>query len=186
MTYGYEIVDGLKIHVGRASSLKAPTFNDLYYPLSGNPQLEPEHAKGNEFGLARNSGIHTAKLIRDDNKFQNLIAWAPDLTDNWKPSNLDKARLKGWSLQYSADLCDWNLGANYECLSAKDGEGLQIYNRAKEKFTAAFETIWGCWKFGGSVLYVSKRQRSAADYLPSYTRGHEEASRRPALIAVPH
>lgn len=169
LTYGYEIVDGLKVHIGRASSLKAPTFNDLYYPLSGNPQLEPEHAKGNEFGLAWNSGIHTAKLIRYDNKVQNLIAWAPDSTGNWKPSNVDKARLKGWSLQYAADLGDWNLGANYERLSAKDGEGLKIYNRAKDQFTATFDTNWGGWKFGGSVLYVSKRQRSAAAYLPSYT-----------------
>jgi vitamin B12 transporter len=169
--YGYEILTGLRVRAARASSLKAPTFNDLYYPYSGNPLLRPENARGNELGLDWNLGAHSFKLTGFDNKVQDLIAWAPlDPTSSmWLPFNVDRARLKGWALQYHFDIQGWRLGATYDRLNARDDKGVQILNRAKHQATLSLDKTLGAWKFGANALYVGERQRSVTAYLPSYT-----------------
>lgn len=173
LTYGYEIFSSLKAHISRSSSLTAPTFNDLYYPRSGNPLLQPETAKSNEIGLAWDIGVHNLKLVGFDNKVKNLIAWAPsdpaDPNSPWFPANVNQAQLKGWSLLYSVSGTHWNLNANYERLNAHDGSGLPLYNLAKDQASVALDAYWGAWKIGASALHVGKRQRSTAAYLPSYT-----------------
>lgn len=171
ISYGYEISPHLRVHASRASSLRAPTFNDLYYPNSGNPLLKPEVAQGNELGVNWSLSQHQFKLIGFDNKVENLIAWAPIAPESWtwKPANVNQARLKGWSLQYRWDLQSWNIHANYERLSARDGNGAALVNRAKHQATLALDKQLGAWKLGASALYVGDRQRSATETMASYT-----------------
>ena len=160
--YGYEIVPGLRARIARASSLKAPTFNDLYYPFSGNPLLQPESAKGNELGLDWTLGQHQFKLTRFDNKVKNMIAWAPVDPGNpggmWQPFNVDSARQKGWSLGYNVAWNAWSLVAQYEHLDAHDGAGRRLTDRLPEhQATVSLDKQIGSWKLGGSALYVGKR-----------------------------
>ena len=171
ISYGYEIVPNLRVHASRASSLRAPTFNDLYYPGSGNSMLKPEVAQGNELGVNWTIAQHRFKLIGFDNKVENLIAWAPIApgSSTWKPANVNQARLKGWSLQYSLDLQNWNISANYERLSARDGNGAELINRAKHQANIALDKQLGAWKLGTSALYVGDRQRTATEKMASYT-----------------
>ena len=35
-----------------SEGFRAPTFNDLYYPQFGNPDLKPEYSKSYEIGRA--------------------------------------------------------------------------------------------------------------------------------------
>lgn len=167
LTYGYEIFSSLKAHISRSSSLTAPTFNDLYYPGMGNAFLKPESAKSNEIGLAWSLGAHNLKLVGFDNKVKDLIVWSK--VAPWTPSNVDQARLKGWSLLYSTSGVHWNLNANYERLNARDSAGIPISSFAQNQASIALDTHWGTWKFGTSALYVSERNRSEKTYLPSYT-----------------
>lgn len=171
--YGYEIVTGLRARVARASSMKAPTFNDLYYPFSGNPNLRPESAKGNEIGLDWTLGNHAFKLTGFDNKVSNLISWADDGTGSgmWFPFNIDKARLKGWSLGYSTSWDGWSVAARYEHLDAFNGAGVRMTDRLPEhQATLSVDKQVGAWKFGGSALYAGKRtERQGSIDLGGYT-----------------
>lgn len=172
VAYGYELLPGLRAHASRASSLKAPTFNDLYYPYSGNPNLRPESAKGNELGLDWTAGVHSVKLTRFDNKVSNLISWADDGTGMWYPFNIDSARLKGWSLGYGASAQGWNLAARYEHLDAFDGKtGVRMTDRLPEhQASVSLDKRIGVWKFGASALYAGKRTDSrGAVKLGGYT-----------------
>ncbi|WP_313572512.1 TonB-dependent receptor domain-containing protein [Comamonas terrigena] len=156
--YGYEVLSGLRARVARASSMKAPTFNDLYYPMSGNPNLQPESSKGNEIGLDWSVGGHEFKLTGFDNKVKNLISWADDGTGMWFPFNIDSARLKGWSLGYSTQWQGWDLSARYEHLDAVDGKGQRLTDRLPEhQATLSVDKRIGAWKFGTSALYAGKR-----------------------------
>lgn len=173
--YGYEIIAGLRVRVARASSLKAPTFNDLYYPFSGNPQLRPESAKGNELGLDWTLGMQQIKLTRFDNKVKNMIAWAPvdpaDPGGMWQPFNVDSARQKGWSLGYSINAQTWSVAANYEHLDAHDGHGVRLTDRLPEhQMTLSADKRMGSWRFGGSALHVGQRTDvRGTQHLSSYT-----------------
>ena len=159
VAYGYQLLPGLRAHASRASSMKAPTFNDLYYPYSGNPNLRPESSKGNELGLDWMVGVHSVKLTRFDNKVKNLISWADDGTGMWYPFNIDSARLKGWSLGYGASVQGWNLAARYEHLDAFDGKtGARMTDRLPEhQASVSLDKRVGVWKFGASVLSAGKR-----------------------------
>jgi len=176
VAYGYELVPGLRAHASRARSMKAPTFNDLYYPISGNPLLEPERGLNNELGLTWNIGAHTVKLLRFDNKVSNLIAWAPVDVSNpfslWQPANVNRARLKGWSLGYSGQWQSWTGSASYQHLDAYDeSTGKRMTDRmAEHQVTLNLEQAVGAWKWGTAAVYVGKRTDSKGSVaLPSYT-----------------
>lgn len=173
--YGYEIVSGLRARVARASSMKAPTFNDLYYPYSGNPKLRPESALGNEIGLDWELGRHVFKLTGFDNQISNLIAWAPeDVNDPWSlwfPFNINQARSKGWSLAYQTRWDGWDFSARYEHLDLHDGTGLRLTDRMPEhQIALALDKRIGAWTLGASALHVGKRTDwQGTMHLGSYT-----------------
>lgn len=176
VAYGYELFDGLRAHASRARSMKAPTFNDLYYPYSGNPALLPERGLNNELGLNWTQGAHSIKLLRFDNKVSDLIAWAPvDASDPygfWLPSNVDRARLRGWSLGYSGQWQNWTGSANYQHLDAfNDSTGKRMTDRlAEHQLTLNLDHAFGAWKWGGSAVHVGARTDSSGNAaLPSYT-----------------
>ena len=176
VSYGYEVIDGLRAHASRARSLKAPTFNDLYYPYSGNPLLKPESALSNELGLTWKRGAHQVKGVFFDNKVRNLIAWAPVDPSNpggfWLPGNINSTRLKGWSLGYDVQWQHWNLAASYQRLDAHDLQsGLRMTDRmAQHQFTLGLDHQIGAWSWGGSAIHVGRRtDASGTQQLPRYT-----------------
>ena len=72
-----------------------PSFNDLYWPSDpfskGNPSLKSETSNfyilnwNKSFGQVSNFDIEYR-----NKRSHNLIVWAPDKNDVWKPQNLDK------------------------------------------------------------------------------------------------
>jgi outer membrane cobalamin receptor len=91
----------LKFSWGKA--YKAPTFNDLFWPIVGNPNLKPE--KGNAFETSFNSSTNqvSAQISLFYKKVKDLIVWLP-LGENgqWQPFNVDK--YKGQGVEMDLDL----------------------------------------------------------------------------------
>ena len=161
VSYGYEVLPNLRAHISRGKSMNAPTFNQLYWPADpvwgggGNPHLRPEEGRNTEMGLNWNIAQHTFRLARFDNKVSNLIVWGSTV------ENIDRARMQGWSLGYTADIAGWQLAATYEHLDAQDSQGERITRRTPEhQATLAVDKTWGAWKFGANALYVGKRTDS--------------------------
>ncbi len=97
----YEVSDGFVARASYATGFRAPTFNDLYYPYSGNPDLQPEKSRSYEVGLNwRMADRTTLDMALYRNDIDDMIAWAPVDPDNpdgfWQPSNVDKARITGF------------------------------------------------------------------------------------------
>lgn len=168
--YGYQVLPTLRMYASRGRSLSAPTFNQLYYPNYGSPNLKPEEGLNTELGMNWSVANHHFKVVRFDNKVTNLIAGSPLV-------NIDRARKKGWSLGYDSTIDSWHLSANYEHLDAVDGKGLRYTVRMPEhQFTASVDKSVGAWKFGANALYVGKRTDTDGGWpvsnkvnLPSYT-----------------
>ena len=78
-----------------SNAFRAPSFNDLYFPGFGNPDLAPERAVSGELGLQYAAGDATARagLFRTDTR--DLIVFDPASA---RAENIDKARVTGFEL----------------------------------------------------------------------------------------
>lgn len=107
--YGLRIGDTLRLTANVSTAFKAPTFNDMYWPLevspwgsySGNANLKPERARNLELGAHYKRG----KVYLDASLFQNrirdLIAYTSDpVTSAGTMSNIDEAIIEGMELVY--------------------------------------------------------------------------------------
>ncbi|HYN78023.1 MAG TPA: TonB-dependent receptor, partial [Lamprocystis sp. (in: g-proteobacteria)] len=57
---GYRFAETLRTSVSYGTAFKAPTFNELYYPFFGNPDLDPEESNSLELGF---DGVLPGTLI---------------------------------------------------------------------------------------------------------------------------
>lgn len=161
--YGYQINSQWRAHAGYGTSFAAPSFNYLYYPGYSNPLLKPEEGKNAELGLDWTQGVHHAKLIRFDNRISNLIS-SPAPT--YLPVNVDKARIKGWTLGYDASLDALTVRASVDALDPRNAlTGKVLQRRAKSQVTLGADYALGPWSLGGSLLSIGSRFDDVANTL---------------------
>ncbi len=103
-----------------SSGYKAPTFNDLYWPNSGNASLKPEESTAFEAGLEGRHNWGQWSLRAYHSNIDNLIAWAPDGFGNWRPQNVNKAQIDGVEGEISTQFYGWNIAMNGSVLSPRD------------------------------------------------------------------
>lgn len=73
--YGFKFTDNWTARVAYGTAYKAPTFNDLYYPRYGNPDLQPETSENIEAGLKWAAPGSKAELVFFHNVIDNLIIY---------------------------------------------------------------------------------------------------------------
>jgi len=96
---GYEITENALVALTHGTSFKAPTFNDLYHPWGGNPELVSETADNSELLTRYQGESYSVEVSVYSTDFDNLIEWAPIDPSNpsgpWQPSNIASAKVKG-------------------------------------------------------------------------------------------
>ncbi len=171
LSYGFELLSGLRAYAAHGKSMRAPSFNDLYYvsawwpQYNGNPHLQPEQGKNNEIGLQWHQGAHSAKLLHFSNKINNLIASSSTGMANVAGTT----KLKGWSAEYGFAYQGWAVAAAYDYLDAKQADGKTPVRRAKHQATLNVDKQLGAWRLGTSVLHVGSRPDIGDITLPAYT-----------------
>jgi len=155
LAYGYDLSSDWRLHGSVATAFNAPTFNQLYWPMTsptsyyGNPDLKPEEALNRELGLRWSRGGHMVELTYFDNRVKNLITNNPDPAQSGQQVNIGAARLKGAELGYTLAVGDFRLGAGASFLNAKDEDtGLRLSRRAaRSGFLRLSQTVdrfdWG-------------------------------------------
>lgn len=146
--YGYQLSPEWSVRGSIGSAFKAPSFNDLYWPGSGNPNLEPEVALNRELSFGWDNGLHKVDVTYFDNKVKRLIDWAPTDTGWWAPSNVGLARLEGVELAYAVGFGGYDLKAGVDYLEAEDGDGNRLPRRAKVSGFARLDKRAGAWNWG--------------------------------------
>ncbi|MBD9437820.1 TonB-dependent vitamin B12 receptor [Pseudoxanthomonas sp. PXM03] len=90
--YGFGFENGLKLTASVATGFKAPSFNDLYYPFFGNPDLKPEESESVNLGIARYADSWNWTFNVYQNKVDQLISYDAAI---FLPNNIDEARIRG-------------------------------------------------------------------------------------------
>ena len=100
-TFNTSVVSKLSDHqltISHESGFKAPTFNDLYFPTAGNPDLKPEESLQTSVRYDYSNDTHELNIKAYYTELDNLIAWAPTEANAniWQPANVNEAIIKGW------------------------------------------------------------------------------------------
>src|SRR3546814_15277969 len=96
--WGLAFAGNFRLTANYATGFKAPTFNDLYYPFFGKPDLRPEESKGYNLGLARYAHDYSWTPNAHETRIDDLISYEPSI---FLPHHLDHAPYLG--LEITAD-----------------------------------------------------------------------------------
>lgn len=174
--YSYAITDTLRATASASTAFKAPTFNDLYYPLSfgfsGNPNLKPERSKNREVGLRYANDQQYFNVVYFDNHIRDLIATSPDFST---VINVNTARINGVELSYAGQFANTGIKAAHTRQNPRDElTNLPLLRRAKSFANLSIAQQMQSWRVIGEAQHSGPRVDSdimtfSRITLPSYT-----------------
>lgn len=130
----------LKGNVSR--NYRIPTFNDLYWVGSGNPDLKPESSYQAEIGHQFSHKDLQLTATGFAMKIKDMIRWLPDASGNWSPVNTDKVSIYGaeallqWHTKINNHTVAWNGTYSYT-VSLDDKTDKQLFYVPYHKMTGA-------------------------------------------------
>lgn len=101
--------------VNYAKGYRVPTFNDLYYPGSANPNLTPETSDNYETFIEFTTPKQSTRITGYYNKVDDLIAWTGSRSEN-----INEAEIKGVTLTSDWYLDNYLFGFSYDYQDATD------------------------------------------------------------------
>ncbi|WP_338770561.1 TonB-dependent receptor [Massilia sp. METH4] len=170
--YGYRITSALTAEASYATSFRAPSFNELYYPGYGNKNNKPEEGRNAEVGLRYDDGTTQLAAVYYHNKLDNLLlntSPCPYPNDGEKYEwgcayNINKALLEGLSLTAERQMGKLLLTANADFADPKDETtGKRLQRRAKRHANIAAEYDMGALRGGVEWQLSSSRYDDAAN-----------------------
>ncbi|MBC7523412.1 MAG: TonB-dependent receptor [Flavobacterium sp.] len=88
-------VNWYHLKINASHNFRIPSFNDLYYQGSGNPELKPESSYQGEIGHEIKFKKTTFSVTSYYIKISDLLRWSPTSGGNWTPNNVSKVTTYG-------------------------------------------------------------------------------------------
>lgn len=161
--YAYDVSQAWRVGVSAGTAFVAPSFNQLYYPGFGNPQLLPEEGEQAELSLRWRAEGQELRAAYFDYRIRGYITAGP------APINVPRTRSDGLSLSYSASLANWMLSASADHVNPRNETegsadfGKQLPRRARNSLKAAADVDLGAWRAGASWVAFDHRFDDAAN-----------------------
>jgi vitamin B12 transporter len=108
VAWGYTFANRLKVTASYGTAFKAPTFNQLYFPGFGNPELAPEKSHSTELGIGRYSSTWDWAVNAYETNVSDLIA-NTNTPAGFLPVNVGRARIRGAEAQLGLRLGAWRM-----------------------------------------------------------------------------
>ena len=163
----FKLTDEIKISGNVSKVFRAPSFNDLYFPWTGNPDLKPEKGWSYDLGVEYSQGNFTGMITGFYIDSEDLINYDA----MWIPQNIDKARQYGYEV-----------GVKYDMMKEVSHKLNYTYTRAEDKNTHK-DLIYKpmhvlnyvltvkpikALKISADVSYVTTTLCETGDYLDDY------------------
>ena len=163
LSYGYTLAPGLRATASFGTSFVAPSFNQLYFPGFGNPNLLPEEGRQRELGLVWRNGPVTSRVVYFDNRIRGYISSGP------LPTNIPRVKVDGISASVDAVLGAWTLAGSIDSLQPlNDSSGTANFGRilprrVQEAGRLAVDWRGGAFTLGGGVQAFGERFDNASN-----------------------
>ncbi len=160
--YAYALSPAWRIGAGYGESFTAPSFNQLYFPGFGNPNLKPEEGEHYEvFGAWRGGGAQ-ARLTAYEHRYVGFISAGP------APVNLPKVRIRGASLDGAARFGPWSVSGGADYVDPRNrtvGRNFdrRLPRRAQAAARAELGYDFGVWQAGAALRAQGSRYDDAAN-----------------------
>lgn len=163
--WGYDLAPGIRVKASYGTAFKAPTFNELYYPGFGNPELAPESSRSSEIGMDGKSTRSSWSIAIYQTTADDLIAF--DAT-TFAPANISAARIVGAEFAFGVTLAEWALRANASLLHPENrandpNRGNVLPRRAEEMANLDIGRRIGAWGVGASLHAEGRRYDDLAN-----------------------
>lgn len=163
LAYAWEFAPRWNVGGSWGTSFTAPSFNQLYFPGFGNPDLLPEEGKHGELFVAWRAGAHNFRLTGFEHRYDGFISGGP------QPSNIPTVRIRGTSLAWDATVQSAKLSASYDHLepinttTGSNNEGKLLPRRAEQSIKFGADWALQNWTLGGSLVAYSHRYDNTAN-----------------------
>ncbi len=170
--WNYSWPGGVRVYASYGTAFKAPSFNELFFPAFGNPELGPETSDSLELGIEGRRdwgrwGVHAYRTDIDD-----LIVTVSDpVTGSFFPDNVDQARIEGIEVELAARLAGWRVEAAASLLNPRNRvTGKRLRRRVKQSLSLDVARDFGRWMAGARLLARGDRFEDAQNTirLPGY------------------
>ncbi len=166
LAWGMDAAHGLRFTASYGSAFKAPSFNELYYPYYGNPDLQPETSRSLELGVAqRRRGWHW-QANAYQTSIDQLIVYDPRI---FIANNIEDARIRGVELTAGTTLAGWDVSAQASWLDPRNrsnaNDGKLLPRRARDSARIDADRNLGRWRIGGSLVAEGARYDDVANSL---------------------
>lgn len=156
---------GLGVLANFANAFKAPTFNELYYPVVGDPNLQPEQSKSYEIGLVGDHDWGQWELRAYHTDIDNLINWVPGADYVWRPVNVNKAQIAGIEAEIGTEIYGFRPKLTMNLLNPEDKlTGERLIGRAGK--TLAFDLSKSFADIDVGAAVIAQGNRFNTVYLP--------------------
>lgn len=151
LAWGRDLTPRTRLTASWGTAFKAPTVNDLYWPLNssvylgttyitqGNPDLRPESSRSLELGLRHklDAGLTLGANLYQT-RVKDLIEWQSTQTGvneyTYRPANVSRAAIDGLELTVVGKLGGWRLNGGLTFLDAENAAtGAQLDRRPRRK-----------------------------------------------------
>jgi len=155
--YNWDYGIGMLASFGNA--FKAPSFNDLYFPNFGNPDLKAEESTSFEVGLVGNHDWVQWEIRAYHTDIDNLITPTMDpVTFEFSAENIGKAQIDGIETEIGAQWLGWNGKLSMNLLSPVNREtNNRLPRRAEQTLAFDLSRTFGSFDVGANVLAQGDR-----------------------------
>lgn len=159
--YDLALTEAWTIGVAANTGFHAPTFSDLYYPGSENPDLNPEKSRNIEAHARYESGGLKLGATVYQNKIRDLLTWD---NSTFRMENVDRATLRGATLtaEYAWDATTLRASADF-LRPRNDNTGERLLRRARQHYMVAAEHRFDALRLGAEYQFTGKREDTATD-----------------------
>jgi len=163
--WGWRAAQGTRVNLHYGTGFRAPTFNDLYFPGFGNPDLQPERSRSLNIGLGGEAGLLDWQFDVYETRVRDLIAFDGTI---FLPGNVDRARIRGAELGLGWTVADWTLATQLSHTDPRNrsegfNQGNVLPRRARNSGRVDLDRDFGAVRAGLTVAGAGHRFDNAAN-----------------------
>ena len=163
--WAYALAKDLRLTASYGTAFKEPTFNELYFPGFGNPNLHPEESRSFELSLGGKASWGHWSLNAYETHIDDLIAFDASI---FAPANIDQVRIRGLETILTTQIKGWNLNTNLTLLDPENrssgaNNGNVLPRRAEQSFQFDADRRFGQYGFGATLHAEDKRYDDLAN-----------------------
>lgn len=163
LAYAYSLSPTWRLGGSYGTSFTAPSFNELYYPGFGNPDLQPEDGTHGELFAQWRAGAHQLRATWYRHRYDLFISSGPS------PQNIPRVAIDGVTLAWDAQLDALTLGASADWVDPRNdtagspNAGNLLPRRAQRALKASADWRIGAFEVGAMLQAYSERYDDAAN-----------------------